>query len=267
VYSPAPSLTLMLVNSLEYHALVSLPLLVMATIARPLIPTAVVAALLPLIVCAIAAAQANIARDKVRFWSRPLVGLLFFLQPIVRGWARYHSGFRAPTSRIARRENLRTALRESDQRDFEILEYWNERGLERTEFLSVIIDRLDRSGWQHKVDAGWNRYDVQIAGSAWSVLQVTTVSEALGHGKQLLRCRLRPTWTWFAKAFFWLMLAAELIVIGFVGRESSWPYLLLLTLPLFVWFLAKDQRDLQRLISVFIDELATETKLKKIEAK
>ena len=38
-------------------------------------------------------------------------------------------------------------------------------------------------------------------------------------------------------------------------------------LPLFAWFLAKDQRDLQRLIAVFIDELASEMKLKKIEEK
>ncbi|HEX7861665.1 MAG TPA: glycosyltransferase [Verrucomicrobiae bacterium] len=267
VYSPGPSLTLMLVNSFEYHVLISLPLLVLSTVFRPLLPTAIVATLLPIIVSSIAAAQAHIPRDKARFWSRPLVGLLFFLQPIVRGWARYQGGFRAPATRIRKRENLQTALLESDQNDFSISEYWNERGLDRTEFLSMIIERLDRYGWQHKVDAGWNRYDVQISGSAWSVLQLTTVSEALGHGKQLLRCRLRPTWTWFAKAFFWLMLAAELTVIGFLGRESSWPYLLLLTLPLYIWFLAQDHRNLQRLIAVFIDELASEMKLKKIEQK
>lgn len=267
VYSPPPSMILMLVNSFEYHVLIAVPLWVLATVFRPLIPTAVVATFLPIIVSAIAAAQANIPRNKTRVWSRPLVALLFFLQPIVRGWARYQGGFRTPTTRIRKRENLRSALRDSDQQDFSIAEYWNERGVERTEFLSLIIERLDRYGWQHKVDMGWNLFDLQISGSPWSVLQLATVSEALGHGKQLLRCRLRPTWTWFAKAFFWLMLAAEVLVIGFLGHESSWPYLLLLTLPLFAWFLAKDQRDLQRLISVFIDELASEIKLKKIEPK
>ncbi|MGZ8899157.1 MAG: glycosyltransferase, partial [Limisphaerales bacterium] len=208
LYSPTPSLTLMLVNSFEYHVLVSLPLLVLATIFRPLIPTAIAATLLPVVVSGIAAAQANMAREKLRFWSRPLVGMLFFLQPIVRGWARYQGGFRAPTSRIARQENLRTALRESDQQDFSVAEYWNERGVERTDFLSAIIERLDRNGWQHKVDAGWNQYDVQISGSAWSVLQLVTVSEGLGHGKLLLRCALRPSWTLFAKAVFWTMLGA-----------------------------------------------------------
>jgi glycosyltransferase involved in cell wall biosynthesis len=267
MYSPPPSLTLMLVNSFEYHVLITLPLIVLSAIFRPLIPTAIAAALLPVVVSAIAAVQANIGRDKLRFWSRPLVGMLFFLQPVVRGWARYHGGFRAPTSRISRHENLRSALRESDQQDFSVAEYWNDRSLDRTDFLSAIIERLDQNGWQHKVDVGWNEYDVQISGSPWSVLQLMTVSEALGHGKQLLRCRLRPSWTLFAKAIFWSMLGAELLVIGFLGRESSWPYLLLLTLPLFAWFLAKDQRDLQRLIAVFIDELASELKLKKIEEK
>ena len=267
LYSPPPSLTLMLVNSFEYHVMISLPLAVLATIFRPLIPTAVAAAFLPLIVSSIAAAQASLAREKVRFWSRPLVALLFFLQPIVRGWARYHGSFRAPVSRIARRENLRTALQDSDQGEFGLIEFWNEKGLERTDFLSVIIERLDQQGWQHKVDAGWNSFDVQIYGSVWSVLQFVTVTEALGHGKQLLRCRLRPSWTLFAKTFFWSMFGAELLIIGFLGRENSWPYLVLLSLPLFAWFLAKDQRDLQRLIAVFIDELASEMKLKKIEQK
>ena len=110
-------------------------------------------------------------------------------------------------------------------------------------------------------------YDVQVYGSAWSVVQLVSVSEVLGHGKQLLRCKLRGRWTLFAKTFFWSLFGAELLVIGFLGRETWWPYLLLLTLPLFAWFLAKDQRDLQRLIAVFIDELASELKLKKIEPK
>ena len=61
------------------------------------------------------------------------------------------------------------------------------------------------------------------------------------------------------------MLAAELLVIGLLGQSHWWPYLIFLTIPLFAWFLAKDQRDLQRLLSVFVDELASELKLKKIE--
>ena len=265
MYSPPPSLLLMLVNSFEYHVLISIPLWILATVFRQLIPTAAVATLLPLIVSFIAAAQASIAPGKLKFWSRPLVALLFFLQPIVRGWARYQGSIRAPTSRMARRENLRTALRSPDQHEFSLFEYWNERNVDRTDFLHAIIERLDRQGWQHKVDAGWSEYDVQVYGSAWSVVQLVTVGETLGHGKQLLRCRLRGRWTLFAQAFFWVMVGAELSLIGFLGRYAWWPYLLLLSLPLFAWFSAKDQRDLKRIIAVFIDELASELKLKKIE--
>jgi O-antigen biosynthesis protein len=265
LYSPPPSFMLMLVNSFEYHVLISLPLLILATVFRPLIPTAIAATLLPIIVSSIAGAQAVITRDKVKFWSRPLVAVLFFLQPIVRGWARYQGSVRAPSSQMARREDWRSALRDTDQHEFSLLEYWNERNVERTDFLRLIIERFDRQGWQHKVDAGWNEYDVQVYGSAWSVVQLVTVAEILGHGKELLRCRLRGRWTLFAKAFFGIMVGVELSLIGFLGQAAWWPYLLLLSLPLFAWFSAKDQRDLKRIIAVFIDELATELKLKKID--
>jgi hypothetical protein len=255
----------MLVCSLEYHVLVLMPLIVTAAIFRPLLPTAAVAMLLPVVVSAVAASQAEIPRDKLKSWSRPLVALLFFLQPLVRGWSRYQGSFRAPASRMARRENLRSALREGDHQDFGLLEYWNDRGLDRTEFLAGIIERLDRQGWQNKVDAGWNDYDVQVYGSAWSLVQMITVAETLGHGKQILRARLKAGGTPFAKAVFWTILGAQMLVIGFLGRQAWWPYLLLLSMPLFAWFLAKDQRDLQRLLGVFMDELAGELKLKRIE--
>lgn len=264
LYTPPASLPLLLVNSLEYHVLVSLPLMVVALVFRPLMPTAICALLLPLVISAAAGRQALIPRAQTRFWSRPLVGLLFFLQPIVRGWARYQGSLRAPSTKLAGRENLRTALRE-ENRDFPLLEYWNERGLDRTQFIALLLERLDVQGWQNKVDSGWGRYDVQIYGSAFSLVQALTVAETLGHGKQILRVRLTPRGTLFAKAVFWTMLGSEVALIGFLGRGAWWPYLLLLTVPLFVWFLAKDQRDLQRLIAVFLDELASELKLKKID--
>src|SRR5581483_9416147 len=99
------------------------------------------------------------------------------------------------------------------------------------------------------------------------MVQLLTAGEVLGHGKQLLRVRLTPRGTLFAKTIFWSMLGAETAIIGFLGRGAWWPYLLLLTIPLFVWYLAKDQRDLQRVLAVFLDELAAELKLKKIEPK
>src|SRR5690606_21089707 len=124
----------------------------------------------------------------------------------------------------------------SETHNFDLLEYWNDKGLDRVEFLRLVIDRLDHQGWQNKTDAGWNEYDVQVYGSTMSVVQLVTVTETLGHGKQVLRCKLVPEGTFLAKSILWLMLGAELLFIGLLGQEEWWPYLLLITLPLFIWF-------------------------------
>ena len=41
--------------------------------------------------------------------------------------------------------------------------------------------------------------------------------------------------------------------------------MLLLTLPLFAWFLRREQRNLQSMIAVFLDELAKEWRLAKVQ--
>ncbi len=265
LYSPAPSLTLMLLTSFEYHVLVTLPMIVIAAVLRPLGPTAAAALLLPIGVCAAAAWQAQLPRNNLHFWSRPLVAMLFFLQPIVRGWERYKGRLDAPRSRVAARETLESLSRDGKDHSFAQVEYWNERGIDRLDFLSLAQERLDKRGWPNKADSGWNTYDLEIYGSAAAHLQLVTVSEILGQGKQLLRCRLRPVWSLSAKVAFWVALGGQLLVIGLLGQSFWWLMALLVTVPLFVWRIAKEQADLQRVVSVFLDDVAAELKLKKIE--
>jgi hypothetical protein len=150
---------------------------------------------------------------------------------------------------------------------FDQVEYWNERGIDRLDFLNIVLERLDQRGWPNKADSGWNKYDIEIYGSAWTHLQVLTVSEILGQGKQLLRCRLEPVWSLFAQVTFWAALGAQILIIGLLGQSAWWFLLLLLTMPLFIWHMAKEQADLQRVVSVFLDDVAAELKLKKIEVK
>ena len=87
LYASQPALTLMLCTTLEYHILVSLPLWVLSATFHYLFPLAVTSLLISLGVCVAAAWQASLPRQKTRWWSRPLVAMLFHLQPIVRGWA------------------------------------------------------------------------------------------------------------------------------------------------------------------------------------
>lgn len=264
LYSPPPSIALMLLSSLEYYLLVLLPLVVVAVVFRPLWPVAAAVALIPAVICAAAAAQASLPKDKSRFWSRPLVGLLFFLQPIVRGWERYIGNLASPRTRLSKRETLESVTRSLEFSDFGSMRYWNDRALERAEFLSQLIERLDQRGWQNKVDNGWNAYDVQVYGTAWSHLRISTASEYFPQGRQVLNVRLLPGWTLLAKVLFSGLLAVEVVLMGIVGEGKAWPAFTLLSLPLLAWFLARDQRNLQRHMAVFIEELAKDLHLPRL---
>src|SRR5205085_275336 len=58
-----------------------------------LLPVALASFLTSMGTCVIAAIQADLPKKRRRVWSRPLIALLFFLQPIVRDWARYRSAW------------------------------------------------------------------------------------------------------------------------------------------------------------------------------
>jgi hypothetical protein len=129
-----------------------------------------------------------------------------------------------------------------------------------------VLRRLDRQGWPNKSDIGWSEYDVEIYGSRWSQVQLTTVAEEHPQGKQLLRCRLRSSWSFPAQVAFWSLCGFELLLFGFVGAGMRWWWwvLLLSTLPLFAWFLHSEKRNLQSMVAVFLDRVAKEWELTKV---
>jgi hypothetical protein len=51
-------------------------------------------------------------------------------------------------------------------------------------------------------------------------------------------------------------LGFELLIIGIIRSEQPWLWMLLLTMPIFAWFLEQEKRDLQRLIAAFLDDVA-----------
>jgi hypothetical protein len=265
LYAASPTFGLMLVTSLEYHVLVLLPLIVLSVVFPMLLPLMVTGLVVPLAVCCAAAAQAELPARRKTLWSRPLVALLFFLQPIVRGWARYQGRLSVQRRPLAEYETLDSLSLQGGERKLNRLEYWDEKGIDRVRFLQAIIERLDKRDWPNKVDLGWSNYDIEVYGSRWSHLQLMTATEVLGHHEQLIRCRLRTVWTLFSRAAFWGLAGLELLVIGFLGPIFPWLWALLLTLPLFVWWLRREQRNLQRLMAVFLDETAQEIGLAKVQ--
>lgn len=264
LYRAEPAFVLMLTTTLEYHVLVTLPLLVLSAPIGRMLPLAAASILLSLGVCVTAALQAELPPGKRRFWSRSLVALLFFLQPIARGWARYKGRLRlTPAPQEASQKLAFVELQDRNER-FDTVEYWAENSVNRLQLLKGILRRLDQQGWQNKMDAGWSNYDVEIFGSRWATLQLTTVGEPHTGGRQLLRCRLRTVWSLPAKLAFYSMLAVDLLVVSLVDQYFVWIWFVLINLPVFVWFVLREQCDLQRMIFLMLDSVAKDCGLMRI---
>ncbi|MSU58202.1 MAG: glycosyltransferase [Pedosphaera sp.] len=266
LYASEPALTLMLLTTLEYHVLVTLPLWVLSGTFHYLLSLAIASLLISIGVCVAAGLQASLPKIKRRWWSRPLVALLFFLQPIERGWARYSGRLRLRPLATPTRENLDSVTLRDGVATLGEVRYWAERRTERVELVAAILEELDRRGWPNRSDIGWSEFDVEIYGNRWSHLQLTTVAEDHPNNRQLIRCRLRANWSLQAHVLFWSLLGLEALVVGFFGGWLKWLALLLLTLPLFAYFLHRQKRNLQSLVIVFLDELAKQRKLIKIPA-
>lgn len=264
IYTSAPATTLMLCTTLEYHLFIVLPLWILMAIFPPLLPVAIVALALPLGVCALAGGQAALPKNKTEWWSRPLVALLFLLQPIVRGLARYQGRLARSPLKMASQESLDSLALFHSGKSLNEVQYWANERVDRVDYIAAIVNELQTRGWPNKSDGGWNDFDVEILGSRWSHLLLVTVAEDHPQNQQLVRCRLRAIWSFQAKVAFGGLLALELLFIGMVGLRNPWPWPILLTLPAFAMFVARERRKLQSVVTVFLDQLAKARGLVKI---
>jgi len=261
IYTSNPGLTLLVLTSLEYHFLATLPLLVLGSVVPHVGTIGVASLVLSLVMCVVAACQADLPRTRRRWWSRPLVALLFLLQPVVRGWARHRNHLRGQQTPLSARETLDSLSLEGREESLRLLRYWSEGAIDRTAFLKRVLERLDERSWQNKPDGGWSRYDVEIYGNRWARLRLVTAGEYLSNGTQVLRCRLDGSWSFLARAVFSSIAGALLIVIGFLG---GWWWGLLMILPPLAWRIHLAEVDLTRLIVSFLDERAKEFGLVKL---
>ena len=271
IYTPSAGLTLVVATSIEYHVLVTLPLMVLSAV-LPYVGTLGVASFLFSVgLCIAAGMQAEIPKNKQRVWSRPLVALLFLLQPIVRGWARNRGHFLGNRTPLSARETLESLSIEARHERTDELLYWSETGFDRMIYLARVLERLDAGGWQNKPDAGWSPYDVEVYGSRWATLRLVTATEYHRGGRQMLRCRLNASWSFLGRATFWVVVGLELVVISFLGKLlgnwGSMVWLLLLLLPPLAWRLNAAKRDLRRVMVAFLDERAKEFKLVRVDTR
>jgi hypothetical protein len=254
----------MFCTTLEYHVLVTLPLWILSVSFHYLLPLAITSLAVSLGVCAAAGVQAPLPKTKARGWSKPLVALLYFLQPIVRGWARYQGRLLFRPAPLAPQQSLDSvALRDSAQPLKEV-DYWSAEPIDRLAFVADVLRRLEQEGWPNRSDIGWCDYDVEINGSRWCSVQLATVSEDQSRTQHLLRCRLRARWSLAGKVAFWSLAGLEALTLGFLATRSPWWWLVLLSLPLLAWWVHREQRTLRSVLVVFLDELAKDWNLTKV---
>jgi hypothetical protein len=191
--------------------------------------------------------------------------MLFFLQPIVRGLARYRGRLSRRPTPLEPHPTLDSIALRSSRQTLRQVSYWAEQRRDRLALAADILRRLDQQGWPNKCDIGWSDYDVEVYDNRWSKLQLTTVAEEHPQGKQLIRCRLRARWALRSRVTFWSLCGFEVLICGLLGHRLPCLWLLLLTLPLFVWFIRRQQRNLQSVIVVFLDDLAKEWGLTKVQ--
>ena len=263
LYSATPDSTLMLATTLEYHVLIVLPLWVFAATLHYLLPVAIAASLIPAGLCAAAGVQAFIPHDKLRWWSRPLVAALFFLQPIVRGWARYR-GRLTPKKAPSPQHTLDSLALLQNKAPVDGVSYWSEQSVDRVQFVGDLLRRLDAMGWPNKSDIGWSEFDIELFGNRWNSVQLTTATEEHQQGRCLVRLRLRPRWTFEARLAFWALLGMEVVVLGLLHEWTAWRWVAVFSVLPIVWFVRRQARHLQSMIVVFLDDAAEAWKLTKL---
>jgi glycosyltransferase involved in cell wall biosynthesis len=215
IYRRPASVFLMMLMSIEW-LLLAVFMSVVGFAFPPLLYVALLMYIVPVILGGVAAAQTP--RPKHPHWlSRPLIALLHYRQPIVRGWARYSVRLRAKVLNAQRRGFRRKSRLPFDGNDRFTLRYWSKQH-DRFVLLKKITDEVRAAGWRYRLDSGWNGWDMEIYGSRYVKLRITSATEKHASGK-LVRLRVEPIMSNFCRA---LMAASSILAL--VLTLDIWPF-------------------------------------------
>lgn len=218
IYRRPASLIVMMLMSIEWHLLAGF-VAVLGLAILPLLSVALVMVLTPILLSIVAAIQAP--KPKHPHWlSRPLIAWLHYRQPITRGWARY--SVRLKNKVMVLRQEARGYDRPQrlpfDPHDQNCLKYWS-KDSDRFVLLKQITREVRAAGWRLRLDSGWNTWDMEIYGSRYVNLQISTATEEHHGIGKLTRVRVRARMSNFCRA----LLCASLILAGLLLLHM-WPF-------------------------------------------
>jgi len=231
IYRKPASLLAAMLMSVEWHMLyVFVAMIGVALSSRfwppaewsPILWIAVLMFLTPFALAITAAAQAPMPRH--RSWlTRPLIAYLHWRQPLTRGWARYSVRLKQKVMNGEVHGFGRPAL-PFDRNDKRTLRYWA-RLHDRIPLLQRIVEEVKQANWRMRVDSGWAPWDLEIYGSRYCKVRLTTATEHYGDQGNLTRVRVELLMSKFCCVLFVAsaVLAAIILLAGF-PNPHLWPF-------------------------------------------
>lgn len=228
IYRRPASLAAMMLMSIEWLLLTGF-VAVLGLAFWPLLWMALGMLLMPMVLALVAAAQSPMPRHRHPL-SRLLIAYLHYRQPIARGWARYSVRLKAKVMKHTLGGYRRQGPLPFDRRDGHTLKYWS-KVYDRLHLLEHLKQEVRAAGWRYRLDSGWGAWDMEIYGSRYVKVRITTATEHHHNVGMLTRVKVEAKMSRFCGVLFAasLMLAAWLLVyIWPFGRPA-------LLIPLAWW--------------------------------
>jgi glycosyltransferase involved in cell wall biosynthesis len=225
------------VMCLEWH-FVALFLLMLATLFWPLAAISAAMWSATLGVAVGLAGRAPLPRKAPR-WCRPLVGYLYLMQPIWRGWFRLTYFLRH--KRFVQLDEVRHQA-EVKRISSSVLDlYWdNKTGKGRYDLLPHMVAKAKASRWSGDFGNAWASWDVKLVGDAWHDLTIHIATEELGWPRRFTRARCSAQRTLFNKV------ATGGVAVWFLAAVITgqiWGIALGLAMCLLLWLCIPRSRD------------------------
>jgi O-antigen biosynthesis protein len=216
MYRQPASLTAMMMMSVEWHLLAAF-VTVLGLAYPALLYVAALMFLAPVALAVIAAFQAP--RPKHKHWmNRPLIAYLHWRQPITRGWARYSVRLKAKVMKKEARGFARSRDLPYDPAESRTLRYWH-NWQDRQALLAEINREVAAAGWRLRLDSGWNGWDMEIYGSRYVKIRLSTASEHHDGRGMLTRVRVELLMSTFCK----VLTVASIVLAGLLFLYV-WPF-------------------------------------------
>ncbi|HEX8325306.1 MAG TPA: glycosyltransferase [Tepidisphaeraceae bacterium] len=216
MYRRQTSMTAAMLMSIEWLLLAAFVTFMGLAISQ-LFWIAVLMFLTPVVLACVAAYQAPKPKHK-NFWTKPLIAYLHWRQPITRGWARYSVRLRAKTLAATRSGYTLTRKLPFDPQQPNVLRYWS-KSHERLHLMEAITKEVQAAGWRYRTDSGWEGWDIEIFGSRYVKVRLSSATEIHGGGAMLTRVRVEPLMSKFC-----LVLTVCVSMLSGLLLLHLWPF-------------------------------------------